>query len=133
MEAIINNYCDPERKVTAHVDHPDHKSGDRFLGYKDLETVFVPEQTIYKKETIGKYQFDYFFVHCYRDGVESWLSLDQLKKIFGFDSVLTTAEFISGKTFTIRTTKKTVYHNELACELNYFSITTINSSNNESI
>lgn len=125
MEAIINNYCDPERKVTAHVDHPDHKSGDRFLGYKDLETVFVPEQTIYRKETVGKYQFDYFFVRCFRDGIESWLSLDQLKRIFEQDSVLATAELISGKTFTIRTTKELSIHNDRAWEIKYFSIINI--------
>ena len=117
-------------EVTAHVDYPEQS---RLLGSKELETIFVPERTIYEKETVGKYQFDYFFVRCYRDGVESWLSLDQLKKIFGFDSVRATTEFISGKTFTIRTTMKTVYHKELACELNYFSITILNSSNNESI
>lgn len=109
-------------EVTAHVDYPEQS---RFLGSKELETIFVPERTIYKKETLGEYQFDYFFVRCYRDDVESWLSLDQLKKIFGFDSVLATAEFISGKIFTIRTTKKIVYHKELACEQDYFSIINI--------
>ena len=123
MNVILN------QEVTAHVDYPDQSL---FLGSKELETIYVPNQTNYRKETVGKYQFDYFFVRCFRDDIESWLSLDQLTKIFGFDSVLATAEFISGKTFTIRTTKKTVYHKELACELNYFSITTINSSNNES-
>ena len=125
MEVIINNYRDPERKVTAHVGHPDHESGDRFLGYKDLETVFVPKQTAYRKETVGKYQFDYFFVRCFRDGIESWLSLDQLKRIFEQESVLATAEFVSGKTFTIRTTKELSMHNDHACEIKYFSIINI--------
>ena len=125
MEAIINNYCDPELKVTAHVSHPDYESGDRFLGCKDLEIIFVPKQTAYRKETIGKYQFDYFFVRCFRDGIESWLSLDQLKRIFEQDSVLTTAELISGKTFTIRTTKELSIHNNYACEVKYFSIVNI--------
>lgn len=125
MEAIINNYCDSERKVTAHVGHPDHESGDSFLGCKDLETIFVPKQTAYRKETVGKYQFDYFFVRCFRDGIESWLSLDQLKKIFEQDSVLTTAELISGKTFTIRTTKELSIHDNYACEVKYFSIVNI--------
>ena len=125
MEAIINNYYDPERKVTAHVGHPDHESGDRFLGYKDLETIFVPRQTAYQKETVGKYQFDYFFVRCFRDGIESWLSLDQLKRIFEQDSVLATAELISGKTFTIRTTKELSIHNDRAWEIKYFSIINI--------
>lgn len=125
MEAIINNYRDPERKVTAHVGHPDHESGDRFLGCKDLETIFVPKQTAYRKETVGKYQFDYFFVRCFRDGIESWLSLDQLKKIFEQESVLTTAEIISGKTFTVRTTKELSIHNNYACEVKYFSIVNI--------
>ena len=125
MEAIINNYRDPERKVTAHVGHPDHESGDRFLGYKDLETVFVPEQTAYRKETVGKYRFDYFFVRCFRDGIESWLSLDQLRRIFEQDSVLTTAEIISGKTFTVRTTKELSVHNDRAYEIKYFSIVNI--------
>lgn len=124
MEAIINN-CDPDRKLTAHVDHPDHESGDRFLGYKDLETIFVPKQTAYRKETVGKYQFDYFFVRCFRDGIESWLSLDQLKRIFEQDSVLATAELISGKTFTIRTTKELSIHNDYAYEVKYFSIVNI--------
>lgn len=125
MKTYTNNHYDHERKVTAHVDHPDHKSGDRFLGYKDLETVFVPEQTIYKKETLGKYQFDYFFVRCFRDGIESWLSLDQLKRIFEQESVLATAELISGKTFTIRTTKKLSFHNDYVYEVKYFSIVNI--------
>ena len=125
MEAIINNYCDPERKVTAHVGHPDHESGDKFLGHKDLETIFVPRQTAYQKETVGKYQFDYFFVRCFRDGIESWLSLDQLKRIFEQESVLATAEFVSGKTFTIRTTKELSIHNNHAWEIKYFSIVNI--------
>lgn len=125
MEAIINNYRDPERKVTAHVGHPDHESGDRFLGCKDLETIFVPKQTAYRKETVGKYQFDYFFVRCFRNGIESWLSLDQLKKIFEQDSVLTTAELISGKTFTVRTTKELSIHDNYACEVKYFSVVNI--------
>lgn len=122
MEGIV---CNPDRKVTAHVDHPDHKSGDRFLGFKDLEIVFVPEQTTYRKETAGKYQFDYFFVRCFRNGIESWLSLDQLKRIFEQDSVLATAELISGKTFTIRTTKELSIHDNHACEVKHFSIVSI--------
>lgn len=122
---VSNNYCNPEHKVTAHVDHPDHKSGDRFLGHKDLETVSVPEHTTYRKETVGKYQFDYFFVRCFRDGIESWLSLDQLKKIFEQESILATAELISGKTFTIRTTKELSIHNDYACEVKYFSVVNI--------
>lgn len=125
MEAIINNYRDPERKVTAHVGHPDHESGDRFLGCKDLETIFVPKQTAYRKETVGKYQFDYFFVRCFRDGIESWLSLDQLKRIFEQESVLATAEFVSGKTFTVRTIKELSIHDNYACEVKYFSIVNI--------
>lgn len=125
MEVIINNYCDPERKVTAHVGHPDHESGDRFLGHKDLETVFIPKQTAYRKETVGKYQFDYFFVRCYRDGVESWLSLDQLRKIFYLPSVQETAEVLSGKTFTIKTEKRISTHNNVSCEVEYFSVINI--------
>lgn len=122
---VINNYRDPERKVTAHVGHPDHESGDRFLGCKDLETIFVPKQTAYRKETVGKYQFDYFFVRCFRDGIESWLSLDQLKKIFEQESVSATAELISGKTFTVRTTKELSIHDNYACEVKYFSVINI--------
>lgn len=124
----LNNLISHE--VTAYVDYPEQSL---FLGSKELETIHVPEHTKYIRTTYGKNQFNYFFVQCYRDGVEAWLSLDQLKKIFECDSVLATAEFISGKTFTIRTTKKIAYHNNLAYELSYFSIITINSSNNESI
>lgn len=122
MEGIV---CNPDRKVTAHIDHPDHKSGDRFLGFKDLEIVFVPEQTTYRKETVGKYQFDYFFVRCFRNGTESWLSLDQLRKIFEQESTFETARIISGKTFTIRTTKESSIHDNYACEVKYFSIVNI--------
>lgn len=126
MEVRINNYtitCNQPK--TAHVDYPDCYRDNRFLGSKEFETIYIPKNTGYTHETIGKYRFSYFFVRCYRDDVESWLSLDQLRKIFYLPSVQETAEVLSGKTFTIKTEKRISTHNNVSCEVEYFSVINI--------
>jgi hypothetical protein len=91
------------KPVTAYIDHPNCDKCFEFLGAHEFETFRIDRDASFKKDVRGKYNFEYFFVTCIRENNLQWVSLDQLKKVFGKDSIQSVAEFLLGSEFTIRT------------------------------
>lgn len=108
------------KPVTAYIDHPNCDLCFEFLGASEFETFRIDRDASFKKEIRGKYNFEYFFVECIREDNHQWVSLDQLKKVFGKDSVQAVAEFLLGSEFTIRT--RTVKPEGHTGDVKYFEV-----------